>query len=398
MIIIIASGGQTEEETRWRPEEATSGVPDRWPCRLPPPPEVTPQVGQGRGHRKMVGSRAQRGLRAQAAAAAEEEEQEPPVILISDEDSDEGHGASVLLLAEPLEDSVLEEEKSEEIVDEESGLVVTFCKKGNVMPHARYDCMTNLFERAECETCIPLERNAETCGQCYCYICDKPASECQSWTTPALCHCNAHNKSKYWKGQRDFTLAGVLATFNLELSEIDRDLRRGGELLIQFVQDLSVEYTKYLGGESLALGRQDCFCQPKRKADQCDNCRWIETEMVYRYSSVFQKVSSFISQAEEESPKTAAVMLLGAIKEISLHKDPARNWQNLGPTESLKIAVPSLMDSIPRGQGEQIPALGKQHGLVERAGAWESEGLPSCVSPGFPDPRLSSLPKTSFPG
>uniref|UniRef100_A0A6I8NDC8 Uncharacterized protein n=1 Tax=Ornithorhynchus anatinus TaxID=9258 RepID=A0A6I8NDC8_ORNAN len=229
MIIIIASGGQTEEETRWRPEEATSGVPDRWPCRLPPPPEVTPQVGQGRGHRKMVGSRAQRGLRAQAAAAAEEEEQEPPVILISDEDSDEGHGASVLLLAEPLEDSVLEEEKSEEIVDEESGLVVTFCKKGNVMPHARYDCMTNLFERAECETCIPLERNAETCGQCYCYICDKPASECQSWTTPALCHCNAHNKSKYWKGQRDFTLAGVLATFNLELSEIDRDLRRGGE-------------------------------------------------------------------------------------------------------------------------------------------------------------------------
>ncbi|XP_038618923.1 uncharacterized protein LOC119942291 [Tachyglossus aculeatus] len=280
------------------------------------------------------------------------------IILISDEDDDDdddeeeeeaaGPGGSVLLLTEPLEDSVLEEEKSEEIVDEESGLVLTFCKKGSVMPHARYDCMTNLFERAECETCIPLERNAETCGQCYCYICDKPASECRSWTTPALCHCNAHNKSKYWKGQRDFTLAGVLATFNLELSEIDQDLRRGGELLIQFVQDLSVEYTKYLGGERLALGRQDCFCHPKRKAGQCSSCRWIETEMVYRYSSVFQKVSSFIGQAEEESPKTAAVMLLGAIKEISVHKDPARNWQNLGPTESLKIAVPALMDRMTR--------------------------------------------------
>ncbi|KAM9102088.1 uncharacterized protein LOC105749540 isoform X2 [Sarcophilus harrisii] len=278
------------------------------------------------------------------------EANEESVILISDDETDAettlGNSVVVIDSSDMQDDkSDLEEKKSEEIVDEESGLVVTFCKKGMVMPHARYDCMTHPFERTENETCIPVKQNSDMCGQCYCYVCDKLASKCQYWTTSSSCHCNAHNKSKFWKDQRNFTLTGVLVIFNLEPAEIDTDLRHGGELLFKFLRELSIQYNNYLSGE-IVLSLQDCVCPSKQTPGQCSVCSRLQNEVIYRYSDVFNLVSSFINKAEKEKPKTAAIMLLGAAREIALHKDPAQPWQNLGPSESLKLAVPFLMSRI----------------------------------------------------
>ncbi|XP_074914661.1 uncharacterized protein LOC142045258 isoform X4 [Buteo buteo] len=231
------------------------------------------------------------------------EEKEQSIILISDDEAESTLGNSVLLV-DPLEKSALEEEKSEEVVDEECELMVTFCKQAKVMPHARYDCTIHPFERMECDTCSPLGKNADICNQCYCYICDKLASECQNWTTPSLCHCNAHNKSKFWKDQRDFALAGVLVMFNLDLTDIDADLRHGGSLLIKFIQELSVEYNKYLVGERMPPTQHECFCLPKLPPGQCNICRSRNMEIVYK------------------------------------------SWQNLGHTDSLKLAVPCLLQSL----------------------------------------------------
>ncbi|XP_077643032.1 uncharacterized protein LOC110483338 [Lonchura striata] len=279
------------------------------------------------------------------------EKEEESIILISDDDDDdegESTQGSSVLFVEPQEKSPLEEKKSEELVDEEGDLVVTYCKQANVMPHARHDCSTHPFERSESDTCFPLGKNADICDQCYCYICDKLAAECQLWTAPSLCHCNAHNKSNFWKAQRNFALAGILATFNLELLELDTELRHGGDLLEKFIRELSVAYNTYLRGERMCPPGHECCCKPKLPPGQCNVCSSQNFEVVYKYSDVFELVTRFLNQAEQESPKAAAVMLLGAAKQLALHKDPAllRSCQNLGHTASLRIAVPFLFQRI----------------------------------------------------
>ncbi|PKU29193.1 hypothetical protein llap_20503 [Limosa lapponica baueri] len=112
-----------------------------------------------------------------AMGPSKREEEEQSIILISDDEAESTLGNSVLIV-DPLEKSGLEEKKSEAVVDEECELMVTFCKQAKVMPHARYDCTIHPFERMECDTCSPLGKNADICNQCYCYVCDKLASEC----------------------------------------------------------------------------------------------------------------------------------------------------------------------------------------------------------------------------
>ncbi|XP_025060451.1 uncharacterized protein LOC102368867 isoform X5 [Alligator sinensis] len=241
-----------------------------------------------------------------------EDSGEESVILISDDEADCTQGTSVIFV-EPSEKSSLEEKKCEEVVDAECELLVTFCKQGDVMPHARYDCPEHPFERAECDTSSPLKRNADICSQCYCYICDKLASECQNWTAPSFCHSNAHNKSKFWKEQRDFALVGVLVMFNLDLTDIDADLRRGGK-----------------------------GCALKLSQNETSNEKVIFVSKAKKCLQFFFPPSS----PDQENPKTAAVMLLGAAKEIALHKDPSLSWRNLGQNGSLKVAVPCLMERI----------------------------------------------------
>lgn len=92
-------------------------------------------------------------------------------------------------------------------------LVVTFSRRADVLPHARYDCpihpfmwghcnkdslpsiqglnkhtplCLSSFRAADCESAAPLAGNQLICDQCFCYICDKLASSvcwCKRYTT-----------------------------------------------------------------------------------------------------------------------------------------------------------------------------------------------------------------------
>ncbi|XP_030068759.1 uncharacterized protein LOC115476498 [Microcaecilia unicolor] len=274
---------------------------------------------------------------------------ENSVVVISDDEADNTLGDSVIILG-CLEQSVLEEKTPEEVLDDE--LAVTFSRKGNVLPHARYDCTTHPFVRTENDTSAPIEKNSDACGQCFCYLCDKLASLCPHWTTPSICHCNAHNKSKYWKAARDTALVGVLTMFNLDLTEIDANLRQGGNRLLKFMQELSAQYNDYLIGEQLS---QDvsyiCVCDCHRgqiqKSMGCVKCNYYHAETrIYRYSPVYDLVSKFLTQVEQENPETAAVILLGVAKELMLQKERPQTGQAQDPTSTLKSAVVHLMERI----------------------------------------------------
>lgn len=55
-----------------------------------------------------------------------------------------------------------------------------------------------------------------------------------------------------------------------------------GDLLLKFIQELSVEYNKYLAGEEMLHTQHECFCLPKLPPGQCDVCRSRSMEVVYK--------------------------------------------------------------------------------------------------------------------
>jgi len=69
--------------------------------------------------------------------------------------------------------------------------------------HARPECSTYLFDSR-----LPQddEVNAKFCSDCLCYVCGTPASQCASWHSGNLFHCQAVGvgpKGSFWRSVRD---------------------------------------------------------------------------------------------------------------------------------------------------------------------------------------------------
>ncbi|KAG5190653.1 hypothetical protein JKP88DRAFT_154157, partial [Tribonema minus] len=60
------------------------------------------------------------------------------------------------------------------------------------LPHLRQDCPRHSFEASSRST---------YCANCFCFVCDGPAPDCQHWLT----HCQATNRgpeARKWKALR----------------------------------------------------------------------------------------------------------------------------------------------------------------------------------------------------
>lgn len=76
-------------------------------------------------------------------------------------------------------------------VDDDDVILVDVVKKGmdaNVdLPHMRSQCGVHPWKGHS-------EALQKHCDKCFCYVCDKPASECKTWSV----HCKADEKVKLW--------------------------------------------------------------------------------------------------------------------------------------------------------------------------------------------------------
>ncbi|XP_068593535.1 uncharacterized protein zgc:112980 [Cebidichthys violaceus] len=183
-------------------------------------------------------------------------------------------------------------------------LVITFSRRAEVLPHARYDCPVHAFTATDCEISAPAAGNQLMCDQCFCYICDKLASSCQMWCCSGVCHCNSHKRSDFWNNLRNSLLLGGLRTFNLTLSEIDSHLRHADTMLQSFKQGLSVKFSSFLEGQTL---------------EQCGLDQSNQKGLVFDYTPVYEFVSSFLNKADKQDGRAAAIMRLGAAQDFINH-------------------------------------------------------------------------------
>uniref|UniRef100_A0A667WDY7 Zgc:112980 n=1 Tax=Myripristis murdjan TaxID=586833 RepID=A0A667WDY7_9TELE len=260
----------------------------------------------------------------------------PEIIILSDDEEElcsQKCNESSVLIVEMEEEKIIENVTSHSQLDED--LVVTFSRRAEVLPHARYDCPIHPFTATDCETSAPAGNNELICNQCFCYICDKLASACAVWHAKGLCHCNSHKRSDFWSSIRNSVALGYLETFNLTLSEIDTHLRHAEKLLQRFRAELAEEFTSFTTGKT---------------AVECGLSQSYQQGPVHDYTRVYECVSSFLSKADAQEDRAAAIMKLGAACDFMSHFHPSSIRMSESPianaTEAKAILLQRVVASV----------------------------------------------------
>ncbi|KAA0722584.1 hypothetical protein E1301_Tti011959 [Triplophysa tibetana] len=319
-------------------------------------------------------------------------EENIPIIILSDDDDDADESmtlndSSVLFVEN--ENNETEISKHIEQVDED--LAITYTQTGTVLPHARYDCTLH-FCRADQDVSGPLQQNATYCDQCFCYVCDKQVSICEFWTTPGICHCNAHKHSVYWKALRDKSLMGYLHELNFAFDplDMDSDLRHAETSLKQFAGSLAMKYAVFLMGSGSQKTSVNCRCNCHRINDNtaiqagCKGCQKHHLKVLsFNYSPVSQHIQMFLQEAMKENPKACIVMLLGTVKIFISHSAPGNTHAAFAMSDAVTLLQWSLhvlpwddplLSAVIKGQnitgerhikGRRVETLWEPLGLIE---------------------------------
>ncbi|XP_060716949.1 uncharacterized protein zgc:112980 isoform X2 [Tachysurus vachellii] len=266
---------------------------------------------------------------------------EPEVIVLSDDDDDDAGGDHTgaldnsILIVEDDDSSKEATSETTEILDDD--VTITFSRKASVLPHARYDCTVS-FSFTDSNISEPENINAAYCEQCFCYICDHPASQCEFWIVPGFYHCNAHKHSVYWKSLRDKRIMGYLheLKFTFNPADMDSELRHAETSLQEFAHSLALKYGTFLMAMANPSRQPACACpchSTNRRAAEislangsavgCARC-YIEHQkfVLYDYTPVMEFIHTFLDDTIKGNPKSSSVLVLGAIKLFITHAAP----------------------------------------------------------------------------
>ncbi|RYH30913.1 PDZ domain-containing protein [archaeon] len=100
-------------------------------------------------------------------------------------------------------------------MDEDFEIVGGNMTAASEMPHQREACTKHPFRNymsANTRASIPTSVNLTFCLNCYCYVCEVKASECQDWPM----HCNATYKMPQWKELQRANNAPILRIMTAE--------------------------------------------------------------------------------------------------------------------------------------------------------------------------------------
>jgi hypothetical protein len=83
----------------------------------------------------------------------------------------------------------------------------------NLLPHTRQHCIHISFDPANYDQNDlsykreTIDKNKEFCPQCYCFVCDQPAGDCETWFSATdghrvSNHCCANDTNAFWKARQ----------------------------------------------------------------------------------------------------------------------------------------------------------------------------------------------------
>ncbi|XP_067352949.1 uncharacterized protein zgc:112980 isoform X2 [Channa argus] len=252
------------------------------------------------------------------------------IIILSDDDDDDVSCSEPSVLIVELEDVKTSDVLlTQSALDED--LVITFSRRAEVLPHARYDCPIHPFTASDDEISAPVDSNQLFCDQCFCYICDKLASLCEVWCDSGRCHCNSHKRSNFWNNLRNGMLLGGLKKFNLTLLEIDAHLRQAEMMLQSFRQELAALFSIYVKGKTL-----------QEYGPNLPN----QQGLIHDYTPVYESVSLFLNKADKQDARAAAIMRLGATEDFIRHFQASGTCILLSPMANAAHAKMVLLQRV----------------------------------------------------
>nr|XP_039256847.1 uncharacterized protein LOC120333484 [Styela clava] len=222
------------------------------------------------------------------------------------------------------------------VIDDD--IEITGMRAAEIMSHMRSDCPIHQFKRVDNVDVGPQEQNASKCIKCFCYVCDKVATECKSWTTTTFPHCNAHSRASCWKARRNTKKSPLM--LRLASEEVTQEMEQAGEIAMQYMITIRESYITYRAGTPCEYNAVPCNCschKLSRANEPCHQCKVVhDMKKKFNYEPVRETALGIIreiqSKYSQSRPEMALITLEAVLSELCSQRPADFNHSSRTPS------------------------------------------------------------------